>query len=358
MSLIHKSALSSPYDRITRAAMAQSHRGFVERADAGGHGGRFQRLQPTLRSTTETPGDPMQQAETQSNKPVIEIPVIRSQQGENHTDHNAREPDQQRANSSNIPTTEVIVHYAAPAGQRYLPIYIGEYVTMVRIGQHNMEQVFEPINDYLHSTEEGLRYHRSMDERDVYEGPLDMAKFGRPVSGAVSANQQWVINPLAYDPTRPSTIQHAETHSDAIVQHSLDTPTGNPRSFGFDAGTSDIDLGLLSELGRAVSRGAERLVAEDPHSRWKAPTASSGEPGHREHVAQPVLATAPQTPKTVMVPSMSDAVRTPLGDAAEAGLEICGTTASAVVGACGGALAGGMSGGDLAVANLGPSPSL
>ena len=94
--------------------MAQSHRGFVEHgAEAGGTGGPG-RLQQTL---TQTTTEPPQQGETQSNKLVSGIPVADSQ--------TAREPDQQRAYSS-IPTTEVIVHYAVPAGSRYLHIYLKE----------------------------------------------------------------------------------------------------------------------------------------------------------------------------------------------------------------------------------------
>ena len=59
------------------------------------------------------------------------------------------------------------------------------------------------------------------------------------------------------------------------------------------------------EFGLAVSRGVESLVAEAPHLRWKAPIGNSGEPGRHEHIAQLVLAIAPQTPGAAMGPSIA-----------------------------------------------------
>ena len=41
-----------------------------------------------------------------------------------------------------IPTTEVIVHYQVPRGQRFLPIAIGSAITMVHIGKDNEKFVY------------------------------------------------------------------------------------------------------------------------------------------------------------------------------------------------------------------------
>ena len=100
-------------------------------------------------------------------------------------------------------SAEVVVQYTTPARQRDLRIHLGNAVTMIRIGMHGVQHVFEPTNRFLGFTEEGLRYHRSMNESDVYDGPLAMARFGRPVSGAMRDESQWLVSPLAYDPTRP-----------------------------------------------------------------------------------------------------------------------------------------------------------
>ena len=136
---------------------------------------------------------------------------------------------------------------------------------MSNVGRHNDEYVYEPVNTWLQSTEEGLRFHRSMDDDDVYDGPLDMASFGRPVVGPLSEDERWLVNPLTYDPTRPPRTQQAETQDDAIlVPLSLATPTSEPAPLGDHAApdatiTTDIDLGFLTELGQAVSRGSEDL---------------------------------------------------------------------------------------------------
>ena len=99
--------------------------------------------------------------------------------------------------------TSVSVHYAVPEGQRYLPIVLNDLVTMLRIGEHDGQYVFEPNNTWLKSPEEGLRYHKSMSAEDVHDGPLDLAPFGRPVAGSLS-DEMWMISPLSYDPSRPS----------------------------------------------------------------------------------------------------------------------------------------------------------
>ena len=62
---------------------------------------------------------------------------------------------------------QIVVHYTVPDGQRFLPVYLGQDVTMVQVGMHGDFHVYEPTNTYLNSFEEGLRCHRSMNESDV-----------------------------------------------------------------------------------------------------------------------------------------------------------------------------------------------
>ena len=63
----------------------------------------------------------------------------------------ASDPDQQRG--SHAAATSVTIHYALPPGQRYLPIVLYEAVTMIKIGDHNGQHVYEPVNDFLNSGE-------------------------------------------------------------------------------------------------------------------------------------------------------------------------------------------------------------
>ena len=106
---------------------------------------------------------------------------------------------------------------------------------MIHIGINGDHLVFEPTNRWLNSTEDGLRYHRSMDETDVYDGPLEMATFGRAVEGPLSADRQWMISPIAYDPIRPP-INVAQTGGNlpttAVAAQSLATPTSEARTLG------------------------------------------------------------------------------------------------------------------------------
>ena len=77
---------------------------------------------------------------------------------------------------------------------------------MVHIGSHDGMMVYEPINTWLRSPEDGLRYHRSMNVEDVYEGPLEMATFGKAVVGPISDDAKRLVNPIGYDSTRPPPI--------------------------------------------------------------------------------------------------------------------------------------------------------
>ena len=242
--------------------------------------------------------------------------------------HGGQHDMQSRTVITEIPTTEVIVHYQVPAGQRYLPIALGSTVTMVYLGKDNEKFVYEPVNDWLQSSEEGLRYHRTMDGLDVYEGPLDLAAFGKPVSGPLSDDKRWLVNPLSYDPTRPgsSRLQKGEIPVNNTI--SMASPVGSAATLGDYAAhqaAADVDLGLLAELGRAVSRGAEQV---------------------RDHHSQPVPDTAPTTPEASVIAHAGTSF-------AGKGTEMAVTAVCATAGAIGGAAAGELIGGDLAVNNLG-----
>ena len=98
-------------------------------------------------------------------------------------------------NSSSTPMAQIVVHHAVPEGQRYLSIVLGDLVTMIHIGEHDGKYVFEPTSMLLKSPGDGLRYHRSVNAEDMYDGPLGLAPFGRPVVGPLSSDEIWVINP-------------------------------------------------------------------------------------------------------------------------------------------------------------------
>jgi len=398
------------HDRVTRRATAMaSHRGFVE-ADGGdrrnesgenrGRNGEIHVIGEIPHDSTSYDAPNLENSASPSSMTPLNDRLLdptgqttagsASNQGEiqsagghqtpiaGHTpDGTARSRKTARVSHGNVPTTQVVVHYAVPEGQRYLPITLNNAVTMIHIGRHNGDHFYEPISTWLQSPEDGLRFHRTMNADDVYNGPLDMALFGRPVAGPISSDENWLINPLSYDPTRPrrldeSTVHNGETH---IVHQNLASPIGNADIFGPsrpDAAT-DVDIGLLAELGESITRGAN-----DVRQHW-----TSGVPEHSEHTAQPVPATAPITPETMAKPVTSPQVvdaggpallsnqawsaqhrsyvthdaspSTSLaGYAAEVGTEIAVTSMAAAVDAVGGASAGELMGGDFAVGLLGP----
>jgi len=184
-------------------------------------------------------------------------------------------------------TTSVTIHYAIPPGQRFLPIVLYEAVTMIRIGDHNGHGVYEPINDFLKSPEDGLRFHRTMDFNDVYHGPLDLAPWNRPVVGQLSDDKSWIVNPLTYDPTRP--LQSELRNGPSVPIFDCATPSGDAEVLGEYAAHKDVDISLLAALGAAVSRGSaefsgaiERPV---PSTSMNTPNSSiveeDAEPHHR-----------------------------------------------------------------------------
>ena len=241
----------------SRAAMAMSHRGghpTIQAADGGTGGLRTE----TTRATTSTVSAPA------------------------NFSFSSQDPS--------IGGTEVIVQYSVPDGQRFLPITLGPHVTMIHVGRHDGKHVYEPTNQWLRSPEEGLRFHRSMREDDVYDGPLDLARFGQAVVGPLSDDQKWLVNPLSYDPTRPSGVASADASAEQV---SMATPTHEPATLGsYAALPTDIEVSLLAELGQAVTRGAESVS----HGQ-QSPTA---EPAHDAHAALPVPLTAPHTPETAV----------------------------------------------------------
>ena len=158
----------------------------------------------------------------------------------------------------------ILVKAHASRGQRSPPIMLNDMVTMIHSGNHGGQHVYEPINNWVKSPEDGLRYHRSMDVDDVYEGCLDMATFGRPVVGPVSDDNQWLINPLKYDPTRPHALSDQSGEIPEQLQHSMATPITDPVTLGEHTKVtiaSDVDLGLMTELGAAIIRGAAETRA-------------------------------------------------------------------------------------------------
>ena len=270
----------------------------------------------------------------------------------------------------------VIVRYSVPHGQAFLPINLDETVTMIQIGDHYGQGVFEPINTYLRSNEDGLRFYRSMNSNDPYNGPLDVSPWHVAVVGETSEDKNWLIAPVKYDPTMRPSVDFTEAIAagaawspdvdatsratspaggNAVTVEAkklnLSSPAGTASPLGGHTASTpqDMDLGLLSELGQAITRGAEDL-----HSRWRLPPADSGNPAHIEHGAQPIPITAPTSPQTVMVPiygGTSLPSSTPIKD------HLTETSVAVVVGALGavaGASAGEMIGGDMASQYAGP----
>jgi hypothetical protein len=155
---------------------------------------------------------------------------------------------------------------------------LDETVTMLQVGEHYGQGVFEPINTYLRSSEDGLRFYRSMNATDPYDGPLDVAPWHVAVVGEEPDDTNWLIGPVRYDPTAlPLHREGAQpkTHpsgGDALNSgpgnFDLVTPTGAATPLGAHTASTpqDIDLGLLSELAQAVTRGVGDL-----HSPQRAP---------------------------------------------------------------------------------------
>ena len=89
----------------------------------------------------------------------------------------------------------VIVNYQVPEGSKFIPIMINECVTMIQVGSLKGSGIWEPINTFLRSPEDGLRYHKSMDITDPFKGPRDVLPWGTPVQGEISEDKRWMIDP-------------------------------------------------------------------------------------------------------------------------------------------------------------------
>ena len=119
---------------------------------------------------------------------------------------------------------------------------------------------------------------------DMYEGPLDLAPFGRPVVGPLSSDALWMINPQSYDPTRPSISDQQKAEMNGKRQE-LPTPQSTAAVFGhFSTAATDVDIGMMAELGAAVTRGAAELSSQ-PQSR-------TGDDA-QDHHSRPVPDSAP-----------------------------------------------------------------
>ena len=198
-----------------------------------------------------------------------------------------------RNQSDRTTTTTILVNYIAPEGQKYLPIVLNDQVTMVHLGQHDGEQVFEPTDMILGSPEDGLRYHHSMSATDMFEGPFDLAPWGRPVVGPISSDQLWLINPQPYDPTKSPS----KKGENLPVADQLPTPQSQATILGHTSAVADVDIGMLAELGTAVTRGAAQAAR------------STGENPAQGHSSQPVPDSDPATPIDSGLPSpIQDAV--------------------------------------------------
>jgi hypothetical protein len=246
----------------------------------------------------------------------------------------------------------VIVNYQVPIGSKFVPIMINECVTMIQVGSLNGSNIWEPINTFLRSPEEGLRYHRTMDVSDPFKGPLDILPWGTPVQGAVSDDQRWMID--------PGTVPEKTDETHMPYHYSIASPSDPQHQWETHAASSsqDIDLELLAQLGTAVTRGAQGIPSAVERGRIAArplppSTVGSVSPYHSPTVqfrsspySQLVSETTVGTVYVHHQPSLIER-------AAEAGKEAIVTTVTATAGALAGAALGDIVGGDVATSHLG-----
>ena len=254
----------------------------------------------------------------------------------------------------------VIVHYSVPAGHRFLPIMINEAVTMIQVGKDGDYKIYEPINTFLKSPEQGLRYFRSMNVDDPYTGVGDLAPWGMSLVGPISDDEKWMVNPSAVNDDEHGEIHLPITDSSTTERYSISSPelphagtatTYNPNSSS--TGTEDVDISLLAELGEAITRGvtkeAERAqlpsITTSP-STYRSNSITTSPYDQNIHIS---TAVQPQLTETY-----EHAGPTILDNVAEVGLEIAVTAAVSTAGAIGGAAAGEIIGGDIASSHLGP----
>ena len=125
---------------------------------------------------------------------MLQLSVSPADTGQQYGEIRSHVVDNPKSSSLSTPMTSIVVHYAVPEGQRYFPVVLNDTITMVHLGEHDGKHVYEPTNMLLKSPEDGLRYHKSMSAEDMYDGPLDLAPFGRPVVGSLSSDELWMIN--------------------------------------------------------------------------------------------------------------------------------------------------------------------
>ena len=171
---------------------------------------------------------------------------------------------------------------------------------------------------------------------DVAQAADELGLYGVSVQDHIIADA--ALSSCAGLHDQSGEIYEAETHS-------LATPISDPTPLGGHAratSASDVDIGLLAEVGAAITRGAALIqtTAAAPHD------------------ALPVPPTAPQTPETASLPSpvplMYEMQPSLASQAVEVGKEVLVTIVCAAAGAVGGASAGENIGGDMALSSLGP----
>jgi hypothetical protein len=193
-----------------------------------------------------TPAEPVPQA------PIIPIgdePHREESKGKPIT-YPVRSPKQQKT---------IVVHYSVPAGQAFLPINLDETVTMIQIGDHYGQGVFEPINTYLRSNEEGLRFYRSMSPNDPHDGLLGVAPWHVAAVGGTSEGKNLLFATVKYDPTTRPRLSVEEAVAAGAARRPGDlegaqsgrpTPALSPRNQRADLSPRGMQLSESSKANR------------------------------------------------------------------------------------------------------------
>ena len=133
---------------------------------------------------------------------------------------------------------------------------------MIQIGVANGLHLSMPIITFLKSTEDGLRYCRSIYPTHVAKGDTDIAPWGTTLHGEISDDAKWMVGTLI-----------SKGSSEAMVPHIAET-------FGVFP-PRDIDIPLPADLGDAIPGGARAHVQLPV----PASTAGSLSPGGQRHAS-------------------------------------------------------------------------
>jgi hypothetical protein len=146
---------------------------------------------------------------------------------------------------------------------------INEAVTMIQVGKDGEYYIYEPINTFLKSPEQGLRYFQSMNVDDPYTGVGDLAPWGMSLVGPISDDEKWMVNPSAVNDDEHGEIHLPITDSSTTERYSISSPelpqAGTATTYNHrpsDFGTEDVDISLMAEFGEAVTRGASAAAAQ------------------------------------------------------------------------------------------------